>query len=176
MQQHHSIDSLKIRQLFPVLWVLVLLGLLLAGCTPTPPPAAPPLPYLADEAGLLSDAQRTQLIEQLAAHNSARPGRIFVRIISKLPEEITLEAYAYAAINAAPLAPGERNDRILILLAMEERQVRIETSQELWNTLTNERCAAIIQQQLIPQFKTGDYYQGLADGIAAIIAQLATPW
>ncbi len=175
MQQHHLMNSFKTRGLVSVLWILVLLGIILAGCTPTPPLVAPPMPYLTDEANVLSEAQRTELVERLEAHSRTKVGRIFVRIIPKLPEETTLEAYAYETINAKPLASGERNDRILILLAMEERQVRIETSQEVWERLTNEECTAIIQQQFIPQFKTGNYYQGLSDGIAAIIKQLETP-
>ncbi|GAK56409.1 hypothetical protein U27_03371 [Candidatus Vecturithrix granuli] len=175
MQHHYFIDSFKIRRWVPVLWILALLGIVLTGCTPTPLLVTPPMPYLTDEANVLSEAQRTELIDRLEAHNSTQVGRIFVLIIPKLPEEKTLEAYAYEKINATPLASGERNDRILILLPMEERQVRIETSQDVWERLTDEECTAIIQQQFIPQFKTGNYYQGLADGIAAIIAQLEAP-
>ena len=70
------------------------------------------------------------------------------------------------------MQPKERNDRILVVVALKDRKLRIETSREVWELLTDEECATIIQEQFIPQFREGNYYQGIHDGIVAMISQL----
>ena len=163
----------KITYLFTLLIILVLVVSLVAQgeelrSTDTP------LPLLADKADALTATQRDELIALYQSHNATNIGRLFVLILAALPETQTIEVYAKAAINVTPLQDGERNDRILIVVAIKDRKIRIETSRDVWEMLTDEECAAIIREQITPQFRKQNYYQGLADGIAAMLRKLKT--
>ena len=172
----------RCKQYTPLRWILILIaGIMLCQFGGIRPANAeqsdPPLPYLADDADVLTDAQRDALLQLLrppdnAEHNDTILGRIFVRIIPRLPENATIESCATDMINAAPLGDGEPNDRILLLVAIADRKLRIETSREVWELLTDAECAEIIDTILVPQFRKQDFYQGIHDAILAMRRQL----
>ena len=97
--------------------------------------AEPECPVLTDQAGILAPQQRKQLAALLETHNQKGPGRISVLIIKRLPEGTSLERHAADKINEPPLAPSQKADRVLLLIAMEDRKLRIETSKEVWTAL-----------------------------------------
>ncbi|MCP4401462.1 MAG: SUMF1/EgtB/PvdO family nonheme iron enzyme [bacterium] len=131
-----------------------------------------PLPYLEDVAGVLTQTQQKELLELLAPRNSTNLGRIFIQIIPKLPEDTTVEAYAHMRINDPPSQRSEPNDRILLVVAVNDRKVRIETSKNVWKFLTDNECTAIIKEHLVPHFRQENYFQGIYDGILAMITRL----
>jgi uncharacterized protein len=125
-----------------------------------------------DEAEMLTEKQRTALSDLLLRHNQQGPGRIFLVTIKQLPPNTTIEKYAVAKINEKPFAPGERLDRILVLVALQDRKLRIETSKEVWPLLPDEFCKGVIDTVITPKFKEKRYDEGLTAGITSVITKL----
>ncbi len=129
-------------------------------------------PYLDDESGTLTNEQRDGLSKLIAAQNRKGLGRIFVLILKNLPEGRTLERTASLAINQEPSSPNERPDRILILAAIKERRVRIETSRDVWNLLPDAFCHSVINEQMSPAFRKSDFYSGIRAAVEALSKKL----
>jgi uncharacterized protein len=129
-------------------------------------------PYIDDNVGLLTNEQVNELSALLDRHNRTELGRLYLCIIEKLPDGKTIEQYTYEKINEKPKEPNERRDKILLLMAMENRQLRIETSRDVWPILTDEFCKEITSKVIVPKFKREQYYNGIKEGIMAMIEKL----
>ncbi len=83
----------------------------------------------------------------------------------------TIEAYSLR--NAQRWGVGDKinNDGIIILVAPNERKVRIEVGTGLEASLTNDFCAEVLNTQVLPLFKGGRYADGVAAGADAILAK-----
>ncbi len=130
--------------------------------------------YVTDAANLLSREQMEEISALLEEHNQKGLGRIYLCIIEGLPEGKTIEEYSYEKINEKPRRADEKRDKILIAVAMQNRTLRIETSQDVWPVLTDEYCKKITSEVMIPKFKQGEYYQGIKDGITNLLHKLET--
>jgi uncharacterized protein len=62
-----------------------------------------------------------------------------------------------------------RDNGVLLFIAMRERQVRIEVGYGLEATLTDARSRRIIENEIVPNFRNQQYYQGVEAGVEAII-------
>jgi uncharacterized protein len=80
--------------------------------------------------------------------------------------------YSIDLARAWQLGANERGDGVLLLVAPNERQVRIEVGKGLEQRLPDEVCAEIIKTDLLPAFRSGDMAGGIERGVGAIIAQL----
>jgi uncharacterized protein len=92
-------------------------------------------------------------------------------IIPGLQGEV-LENYSLRVANTWKLGQKERNNGVLILIAMQDRALRVEVGLGLENTLTNEACKGIIENEIVPFFRKGEYYQGIDAGVNAILRVL----
>jgi uncharacterized protein len=83
--------------------------------------------------------------------------------------------YGYQLGRAWGLGDAERNDGALLLVAPNDRKVRIEVGYGLEGYLTDALSALIIQNAILPRFRENDYPGGIMAGTDAIIAQLQLP-
>jgi uncharacterized protein len=83
--------------------------------------------------------------------------------------------YGYQLGRAWGLGDAERNDGALLLVAPNDRKVRIEVGYGLEGYLTDAFSALIIQNAILPRFRENDYPGGIMAGTDAIIAQLQLP-
>lgn len=124
-----------------------------------------------DLAGILSPAARQGLEAVIASHERATTNQIAVLTLKNLggatPEEAALEVF-----NTWKLGQRERDNGVLVLVAAEERRMRIEVGYGLEGTLTDLVAGRIIRDTITPRFKNSDYEGGLATGVAAIIGVL----
>ena len=134
-----------------------------------------PAGILYDGAKLLNEKENEAISEILSDHNSEGPGRISVVTIKELPNEVTIEQYAYGLINAIPSFENEKKDRIILLISLKDRELRIETSESVWDILTDKECESIIKNDIAPNFKNKQYFKGIKAGLTAIIDELKEP-
>ena len=127
---------------------------------------------ITDEAGVLSGIQRREIDALLSAHDKIGPGRIAVLMVNKLPAGMTIETFAVARINQPPPARNEKLDRVLLAIALEDRKMRIETSREMSTVLPDGFCKRVIEQTIAPQFKEKKYFEGIREGVSALIKQI----
>lgn len=127
--------------------------------------------YVTDQAGILSDATRTQLTTLLEEYNRQTTNQILVVTIPGLEGEI-LEDFALrlAELNK----PGEKgkDNGIILLVAEAERKVRIEVGYGLEGPVPDGKAGTIIRQQIIPYFKNGDYDSGVTAGTHSLITAI----
>ena len=131
-----------------------------------------PAGILNDDAKLLNEKENEAISGILSKHNSEGPGRISIVTIEELPNDVTIEQYAYGLINAVPSLENEKIDRILLLISLKDRKLRIETSKSVWDLLTDDECRYIIKNVIAPNFKVEQYYKGINAGLSAIIDEL----
>ncbi len=131
-----------------------------------------PVPKLQDRvndlAGILSPDQVQFLDGKLKNLEDTDSTQIAVLIIPSLEGE-PLPDYSIRVAEAWRLGQKGRDNGALILIAMKERQVRIEAGYGLEPTLTDARCFQIIRNDILPHFRQGDFYSGIDSGITSII-------
>ena len=121
-----------------------------------------------DLAGVFSEEQVRALEAKLQELESKDSTQVAVLVIPTLEEE-QLEEYSHRVASAWKLGQKGRDNGALVLIAMKERKIRIEVGYGLEPTLTDARSRRIIQNNMVPHFKTGDFYSGIEAGITGII-------
>lgn len=144
--------------------------LLLGATSPVIGATQPPL--LRDEAMVLSSTESNAIVELLSTHNARGPGRVWVLIVPQLPAGESIESFTRQQINQPRRPASEKNDRVLLSIAIKDRKLRIETSPAVWSLLTDDICKRIIDTDIVPKFKEQEYFEGIRDGVKAIVARL----
>ena len=150
------------------LWVL-LLSLWL------PAWAQQPVPDLSgrviDQIALLSESQRSMLDAKLAAFEQQAGSQIVILLVaSSQPEDIA--AFAQRIGDSWKIGRREVGDGLLIVVAKDDRQVRIEVAKALEGALPDLAAQQIIRKTITPAFKAGDYAGGLALAIDQLQARI----
>lgn len=137
--------------------------------------AVPPLDNrrVHDEAGVLS-AQNIQTLElQLKLHEDSTGNQIAILIIRSLNGE-SLEEYSLRVAHDVWKLGSEKNDNgVLLLVAIDDRKMRIEVGQGLEGVLTDALCSQIIRNEMTPEFRREDYDAGVLLAIHAIVQAIA---
>ncbi|MGY4108974.1 TPM domain-containing protein [Aeromonas encheleia] len=138
--------------------------------------AAPAFPALSgrvvDEASLMSRKQAHQLTQQLAAFEKRSGIQLVVVSVDSLDGN-TIEEYGYQLGRHWGIGQKARNNGVLLLIAQDERKVRIEVGYGLEGALPDAIAANIIQTRILPAFKRGDMVAGIVAGSQAIMQALA---
>ena len=124
-----------------------------------------------DSAGLLSADQRAALEQKLAAFEAqAGPQIVLLLVASTQPEDIA--SYAQRVGDAWKIGSRTVGDGILLLVARDDRKVRIEVAKALEGAVPDLAARQIIDRLITPAFKRGDYAAGLDAGIDGLIARV----
>ncbi len=144
-------------------------GLLLALPAAAQPVAVPPLTALVlDQTGTLTPDQSRMMEAKLDWIELGTGAQIAVVIIPTTGPE-SVEAYSQRAFNTWGLGRRDINDGVLLLIAKDDRTVRIEIGLGLEQAIPDDKAAAIIQDKMLPAFRTGDFAGGLVAAISALL-------
>jgi uncharacterized protein len=127
-----------------------------------------------DNANLLSPADEAALTQKLAALEQASTRQLVVATVPDL-QGYPIEDYGYRLGRAWGLGQEEANNGAILLVAPNERRVRIEVGYGLEPILTDALSHGIIEGRILPRFRDNDYPGGIAAGADAIIEQLQAP-
>lgn len=127
-----------------------------------------------DNADLLSPEQEAALTKKSAALE-ARTGHQFVIVTLPSLEGKTIEQVSLGLGNGWKIGRKGHDDGVLLVVAPNERKVRIEVGFGLENTLTDEAASKIIQDVILPEFREARMPQGISKGADAIIARVSEP-
>lgn len=125
-----------------------------------------------DEAGIISPDAKARLEAKLAAHEDLTSNQIVVATVRSL-QGTSIEDYANQLFRAWKLGQAKTNNGVLLLVAPNERKVRIEVGYGLEGTLTDALSKVIITSAIAPKFKAGDFAGGIDVGVDAVIGTLA---
>lgn len=154
---------------------LLLALLLLAAPTSAFAQTFPPLTgRVVDAANLLSPEQEAQLTQRSAEIEKASSRQFVVATIPDL-QGYPIEDFGYKLGSAWKIGQSEANNGIILIVAPNERLVRIEVGKGLEPIMTDGFSGLIIDNIIIPKFRAGDMAGGIMAGAAEIAAQMELP-
>jgi uncharacterized protein len=138
--------------------------------------AAPKFPALTgrvvDTANILSDTTKADLDQKLAALEAKTSRQLVVVTVPSL-QGYEISDYGYQLGRAWGIGQNKLNNGALLLVAPTEHKVRVEVGYGLEPILTDAFSEVILQTQVLPDFRKGDYNGGVEAGTDALIAQLS---
>ena len=172
--RQYFLCSISRQILAPTLFPIVLLiGVLFSGIYPGVSISAPQFPALSgrivDQANIIPENQRAILTEQLKAHEEKTSHQLVVVTLKTL-DGYAIDDYGYQLGRHWGIGDKDKDNGTLLIIAPNERKIRIEVGYGLEGTLTDALARNIIQQIIRPKFQQGDLVGGIVSGASAIIA------
>ena len=141
-----------------------------------PANAAPKFPTLTgrvvDDAHVLSDQTKGDLDQKLAALEAKTSRQLVVVTIPSL-QGYDIADYGYQLGRAWGIGQAKLNNGVLFIVAPTEHRVRIEVGYGLEPIITDALSEVIIQQAVLPKFRSGDFNGGVEAGVDALVQQLS---
>jgi len=142
----------------------------------TPAWAAPKFPALTgrvvDDAGILSAATKADLTDKLAALEQKTSRQLVVVTLPSL-QGYEISDFGYQLGRSWGIGQKGTNNGILFIVAPNEHKTRIEVGYGLEPIVTDAFSSVVIQTQMLPRFRQGDFNGGVRAGADALIQQLS---
>src|SRR5690606_262665 len=150
----------------------LLLFALLAAALPALAQSLPALTgRVVDNAGMIDAATEAALVQKLAAFEQKSSDQIVVATIPDLGGE-AIEPYANRLFRSWGLGQAGEDNGVLLLVARDDRRMRIEVGYGLEGTLTDLHARLIIENTMVPAFRAGDFSAGIDGAVDDIIMVL----
>lgn len=127
-----------------------------------------------DQANLLSPQQEAELASKSEALFK-QTGRQFVVATVNSLEGREIEDYGYRLGRHWKLGDEQRDDGVILLVAPNEKKVRIETGYGAEGFLPDILAGRIIRNEILPRFRAGDMAGGIIAGADSIVRQMSLP-
>jgi uncharacterized protein len=124
-----------------------------------------------DNAGIIDAATEADLVARLEAFEQRSSDQIVVATAPNLGGE-EIEPYANRLFRAWGLGQAGEDNGILLLVAVDDRRMRIEVGYGLEGTLTDLHSKLIIENTMVPAFRAGDFSGGISQAVDDIILVL----
>ena len=132
------------------------------------PPA--PTQYFNDYAGVVSSATASKLNSTLEDFERATSSQIVVAIYQKMDSESSIEDYTVRVAQSWKVGQKDKNNGAVLFVFIQDRKMFIQVGYGLEGALPDALCKDIIEDEIKPHLKSGDYDGGLTAGVTAIIA------
>ena len=147
---------------------VLLVALLAVAAAWSPLAAAPKFPALTgrvvDDANLLSAADRSELTQELAALEAKSTDQLVVYTTRSL-QGYPIEEFGYLLGRFWQIGQKDKNNGVLLIVAPNERKIRIEVGRGLEPQLTDLMTKLIIENAILPAFRRGDFAAGIKAGV-----------
>jgi uncharacterized protein len=131
--------------------------------------AVPPLSgRVVDQTGTLSSDTIASLTQTLRGLELRKGSQIAVLIVPTTQPE-TIEQYSIRVAEAWKIGRKKIDDGALLVVAKDDRKLRIEVGYGLEGALTDVTASRIISEIITPKFRNGDFSGGISDGVEKII-------
>lgn len=128
-----------------------------------------------DNAEMIDAATEQQLTQMLAAHEQNSTNQVVVVTVNDL-QGTTIEDFGYQLGRTWGIGQKDADNGALLLVAKDERKVRIEVGYGLEGVLTDAISANIIHAVILPKFKQAQFNDGIKEGAQAILAALGNDY
>ncbi len=122
-----------------------------------------------DQTGTLSSIERADLDKRLAALEERKGSQIAVLIVATTRPE-AIEQYSIRVADAWKLGREGVDDGVLLLVAKDDRDVRIEVGYGLEGAIPDATANRVIDKYVLPRFRADDYAGGISAGVDGLIA------
>lgn len=151
---------------------LAALGLVFAAPRAIAQPEAPPPPrnFFTDTAGVVPPELGTRIEQRLRDFERASSTQVLVVVADRLPQGYaSLEEYTNRTAQAWRVGDRRRDNGAVLFVFVGDRKVRIEVGYGLEGALPDALASRIINDEITPRFRQGQYGDGLLAGVDAII-------
>jgi uncharacterized protein len=132
--------------------------------------AVPPLSgRVVDQTGTLSAGDISSLTQTLRDMEARKGSQVAVLIVPTTAPE-TIEQYSIRVAEAWKIGRKKIDDGALLVVAKDDRHLRIEVGYGLEGALTDVTSKRIIDEIIVPKFRSGDFAGGIAAGVERIVA------
>ncbi|CAN5406006.1 hypothetical protein BH09VER1_BH09VER1_09600 [soil metagenome] len=159
---------MKARFLFGLVLLASCLGRA-EGATQLPPS---PVKYVTDTAGVLSSATVSSLNTKLENFEKETSNQVVVYLMPEVPSDYALEDFTQRTFASWGVGQKEKNNGVVLFVFPKSRKMRIEVGYGLEGVLPDARAKQIIENQIKPAFKRGDFNAGVTRGVEGILGSL----
>ncbi|MEI5998088.1 TPM domain-containing protein [Paraburkholderia bengalensis] len=131
-------------------------------------PVPPLTARVIDETGTLTGEQRSAIEQTLRDFETRKGSQISVLIVPSTQPE-TIEQYSMRVVEQWKLGRTKVDDGAMLIVAKNDRTLRIEVGYGLEGALNDATSNRIIREVIVPRFKQGDFYGGIAAGVDSMI-------
>ncbi len=162
-------------------YTLIILLILLVGCNQKNATAQHPDYYnslpkieaiVTDFENVLSNEEEDQLTKIITDFEAKTTNEIAVVTVESIAPYDDIFDYSLDLAKKTGVGKKDKNNGILIVVSASQRKIQIQNGDGILPKLSNEQTKVILEQNIIPEFKEGKYYNGLKNGIAEIIKAL----
>lgn len=121
-----------------------------------------------DTTGTLDAASKQRLEQQALALRQRKGSQLQVLIVPSTAPE-TIEQYAVRAFESFRLGRKGVDDGVLLIVAKDDRKVRIEVGYGLEGAIPDITAGRVIQEYMVPKFRQGDYAGGIIDATTQLV-------
>jgi uncharacterized protein len=130
--------------------------------------------YVSDPTHILHDTTASRINQILGDLENKATAQVAVVVLPSIGEADRFE-FAQRLFEHWGIGQAEKDNGLLILFILDQRNIRFHTGYGLEGILSDARCKQIQQQFMVPSFKEGDYNAGMLLGIEKVAALLTTP-
>ena len=123
--------------------------------------------YVVDETGTLTQEQVNYLIQKLINFEKETSNQLVVYIIPSLNGE-SIEEVSIRLAEENKIGQKGKDNGVLLLIAMNDKKMRIEVGYGLEGALPDATALSIINNEIRPEFKKGEFFDGIDKGVDAI--------
>lgn len=127
---------------------------------------------IVDSADMLPSQTEVMLSNLLSQHEEQSTNQVVVVTLENL-QGYSIEEFGYQLGREWGIGQAERDNGVILLVAEAERKVRIEVGYGLEGALTDAIAADIIYRIILPNFKRGQFDNGISEGVQAILQAIA---
>jgi len=146
---------------------LLFLGGVALAADPLPPK---PAQYVEDQAGLLDASTRHALVQKLEAFERETSDQVLVAIYPTVPGDYTMEDFTQRTFAAWGVGQKARNNGVVFFVFKNDRKMRIEVGYGLEGAIPDATAKSILNGEVTPAFRRGDFDGGVTSGVDAILA------
>jgi uncharacterized protein len=155
----------------PRRWLLLLAVLIAAassvlGADPLPPK---PSQYVVDRAGILSPQLVARLNQGLDAFERETSNQVMVATFPRIPDGHALEDFTQRTAEAWGVGQSKDDNGVVLFVFPNDRVTRIEVGYGLEGALPDVITKRIIENEMLPSFRAGDFNAGISRGVNAIL-------
>jgi uncharacterized protein len=151
------------------LWVWAfIISCLLATSVVAQQPVPPLAGRVNDLTGTLSADQRQALESKLAAFETDKGSQLAVLLVPTTQPE-TIEQFGIRVAETWKLGRKGVDDGVILLVAKEDRALRIEVGYGLEGMIPDAIAKRVIEEVIVPRFKAGDFAGGVTSGVDTLI-------
>jgi len=150
------------------LLLFALLGTVLSAPARVQVPVPPLSAAVTDLTGTLSAGQIADLDARLKTFSQQRGSQVAVLLVPTARPE-AIEQFSIRVAEAWKIGRAGKDDGVILLVAKDDREMRIEVGYGLEGAIPDAIAKRIIAERITPRFREGDFYGGLSEGVTTII-------